>query len=464
MKAIEVNGLGKRYSLEKSASRRLISLLRRPGRERASDFWALRDVSFTVERGESFGILGTNGSGKSTLLQILAGVMQPTLGTAKVDGRVSAILELGSGFNPEFTGRENVFLNAAILGLTQEQIRARYPQIAEFAEIGDFLDQPVRTYSSGMVMRLAFSVAVHIDPEVLIVDEALAVGDIYFQQRCLRHLHRMRERNVTLVFVSHSPTELRALCTRSLWLDHGQVRELGDTDPVIGRYLAYSAGAHLVSRESPEVADARPGATPDSLPAAAPVSRWQGSATPLGEVRHRFGNQRAQVLGADITDGKGNVVKAAREGDELVVRVEVRAVERVERPIVGFLMRNERGETIYGTNTAREQIEMKAIEAGTRELVSFRWTAPGLASRRYSFTVGISDGELASYQTCDYAEDALTLNWLGEDAPAGEYMSVPWRARWAIGGDDTTGTNGNAETNLGAAGTTARATWGSGLR
>jgi lipopolysaccharide transport system ATP-binding protein len=452
MKAIDVNGLGKRYSLEKSAGRRLISLLRSPGRERASDFWALRDVSFTVERGESFGILGKNGSGKSTLLQILAGVMQPTLGTAQVNGRVSAILELGSGFNPEFTGRENVFLNAAILGLSQERIRERYPQIAEFAEIGDFLDQPVRTYSSGMVMRLAFSVAVHIDPEILIVDEALAVGDIYFQQRCLRHLHRMRERNVTVVFVSHSPTELRALCTRSLWLDQGRVREIGDTDPVIGRYLAYSVGGHLVSgspvREQVEAADgaasAEPNAERDALPAAAGVSAPPCSVTPLGEVRHRYGNQRAEVLAADITDAKGHVVTEAREGDELIVRVEVLAVERVEQPIVGFLMRNERGETIYGTNTAREQIALKALEAGTRALVSFRWTAPGLASRRYSFTVGVSDGELAAYQICDYAEDALTLNWLGSDTAAGEYMSVPWRARWTIGSDDAANDAGSA--------------------
>lgn len=441
MKAIEVQGLGKRYSLEKSAGRRLISLMRSARKDRASDFWALRDVNFTVDRGESFGILGTNGSGKSTLLQILAGVMQPTLGTAKVNGRVSAILELGAGFNPEFTGRENVFLNAAILGLSQEQIRERYPLIAEFAEIGDFLDQPVRTYSSGMAMRLAFSVAVHIDPEILIVDEALAVGDMYFQQRCLRHLHRMRERNVTLVFVSHSPTELRALCTRSLWLDHGRVREIGDTDPVIGRYLAFSVGGHVVTGGAVrlETAAAEPRAAqdtvPDTLPVAAPVSGSPGSATPLGEVRHRFGNQRAEVLGADITDAKGNMVKEVRQGDELVVRVEVRAVERLERPIVGFLMRNERGETIYGTNTAREQMILKALEAGARALVSFRWTAPGLSSRPYSFTVGVSDGELAAYEICDYAEDALTLNWLESDAAAGEYMSVPWQARWIIGDD-----------------------------
>jgi len=451
MKAIEVNGLGKRYSLEKSASRRLISLLRNSGGERASDFWALRDVSFTVERGESFGILGKNGSGKSTLLQILAGVMQPTLGTAQVNGRVSAILELGSGFNPEFTGRENVFLNAAILGLSQERIEERYPQIAEFAEIGDFLDQPVRTYSSGMVMRLAFSVAVHIDPEILIVDEALAVGDIYFQQRCLRHLHRMRERNVTVVFVSHSPTELRALCTRSLWLDQGRVREIGDTDPVIGRYLAHSAGGHLVTGnqvrdEAPaaEEAATEPNPEPQALPAVAVSAPYPGSVTPLGEVRHRYGNRRAEVMGADITDAKGHVVKEAREGDELIVRVEVLAVERVDRPIVGFLMRNERGETIYGTNTAREQIALKALEAGTRKLVSFRWTAPGLASRRYSFTLGVSDGELAAYQTCDYAEDALTLNWLGADTEAGEYMSVPWRARWTIGSDEAANDAGSA--------------------
>ena len=434
MKAIEVTGVSKRYSLEKSASRRFLDLIRPSRHQKPTDFWALRDLNFSVERGESFGIVGTNGSGKSTLLQILAGVMQPTLGTASAVGRTSAILELGSGFNPEFTGRQNVFLNAAILGLSEEQIRERYPQIAEFAEIGGFLDQPVRTYSSGMVMRLAFSVAVHIDPEILIVDEALAVGDIYFQQRCLRHLHRMRERNVTLVFVSHSPTELRALCTRCLWLDRGQAREVGETDTVIGHYLAHSAG--LTSHRNIERKTAAL-ASPEPAPKRAPAKDVPlGTVTPLLRVRHRFGSQSAEVVGADIVGPSGAAVVQVRAGDPITVRVAVRAIGRVERPIVGFLMRNERGETIYGTNTAREQSPLPPLNPGAHAQVSFRWIAPALATQRYAITVGISDGDLTTYETCDYAEDALSLDFRGSDEPVGDYLGVPWQARW------TTGVNG----------------------
>src|SRR5271170_3631698 len=244
MNAIDVNGVGKRYSLVASPIHRLFDLVSSARKQRGGDFWALRDISFSVGVGESFGIIGSNGSGKSTLLQIIAGVMQPTCGSIAVNGRISAILELGAGFNPEFSGRDNVSMNAAILGLTEEQIRDRFPLIEEFADIGDFIDQPVKTYSSGMQMRLAFSIAVHIDPQVLIVDEALSVGDIYFRQRCLRHLHRLRERGITMVFVSHSPGELRALCSHSMWIKHGQVQEIGDTDQVVAKYLAWATGSN----------------------------------------------------------------------------------------------------------------------------------------------------------------------------------------------------------------------------
>jgi hypothetical protein len=246
----------------------------------------------------------------------------------------------------------------------------------------------------------------------------------------------MRERNVTLVFVSHSPTELRALCTRSLWLDHGRVREIGETDGVIGHYLAHAAGGPITTSSR----SSEPAAAPPTQPTATATS-GAGGVTPLSPVSHRFGNRRAEVVGADITDKNGTPVQKACAGEELVVRVEICARDRVERPIIGFLMRNERGETIYGTNTAREQTLLEPLNAGERVRVSFQWTAPAFATLPYAFTVGVSDGELTAFETCDYAEDALTLDFSGADVPAGEYMSLPWQARWAI--EDVAGCNGS---------------------
>ncbi len=194
-------------------------------RKHHQDFLALHDVSFEVERGETFCIVGENGSGKSTLLQIVAGILQPSAGAVEVSGRVSALLELGAGFNPEFTGRDNVYLNGSILGLTTRQIDGRYKDIETFAEIGEFINQPVKTYSSGMVVRLAFAVAINVDPEILLVDEALAVGDIYFRQRCMRKVHELRARGITILFVSHAVSDVKAIGDRALWLDHGRVVE-----------------------------------------------------------------------------------------------------------------------------------------------------------------------------------------------------------------------------------------------
>ena len=223
MNAVEFQGVSKSYAIYDAPGDRLKELLSLNRLKRHQDFWALHDVSFEVKRGETFCIVGENGSGKSTLLQMVAGILHPTAGTVDVNGRVSALLELGAGFNPEFSGRDNVYLNGSILGLTTRQIDQRYKDIAAFAEIGDFIDQPVKTYSSGMVVRLAFAVAINVDPEILLVDEALAVGDIYFRQRCMRKVHELRQRGITILFVSHAVSDVKAIGDRVLWLDHGRM-------------------------------------------------------------------------------------------------------------------------------------------------------------------------------------------------------------------------------------------------
>ena len=239
MSHIEFQGVSKSYSIYDSPGDRLKELITPRRYQFHRDFWALRDVSFDIRPGETFCIVGENGSGKSTLLQMVAGILLPTSGTVSVSGRVAALLELGSGFNPEFSGRDNVYLNGSILGLSTRQIDQKFRAIEEFAEIGDFIRQPVKTYSSGMVVRLAFAVAINVDPEILLVDEALAVGDIYFRQRCMRKVHELRSNGVTILFVSHSTGDVKAIADRVMWLEHGHVmRDIGDPEMVISKYLA----------------------------------------------------------------------------------------------------------------------------------------------------------------------------------------------------------------------------------
>src|ERR1051326_7707018 len=234
--AIQFDSVSKAYAIYDSPGDRLKELLTR--RNHHKDFWALDGVTFDVNRGETFCIIGENGSGKSTLLQLVAGILRPTRGSVKVNGRVSALLELGAGFNPEFSGRDNVYLNGSILGLSTKEIDRRYKEIEAFAEIGDFINRPVKTYSSGMVVRLAFAVPINVDPEVLLVDEALAVGDLYFRQRCMRKVHELRSRGITILFVSHAIGDVKAIGDRVLWLDHGRAVDMGETDKVVAKYLA----------------------------------------------------------------------------------------------------------------------------------------------------------------------------------------------------------------------------------
>ena len=257
--AICFEQVSKSYAIYDRPSHRLKELLAFNRVSCHRDFWALDKIDFEVRRGETFCIVGENGSGKSTLLQIVAGILHPTSGKVTVNGRVSALLELGAGFNPEFSGRDNVYLNASILGLSTKEIDRRYRDIEEFAEIGDFIRQPVKTYSSGMVVRLAFAVAINVDPEILLVDEALAVGDIYFRHRCMRKVHELRARGITILFVSHAVSDVKSLGDRTLWLEHGRMMDIGDTERVVGKYLASTIAKdtqYLQLKKKPEAGGA----------------------------------------------------------------------------------------------------------------------------------------------------------------------------------------------------------------
>ena len=238
MPIIQGRKISKCFRIYRRPSDHLKELLTFGRRQYYEPFWAVKDVNVAVDRGCCLGIIGENGSGKSTLLRIIAGVVRPTSGDIVVRGRVSALLELGAGFNPLFTGRENIYLYASILGFSDAQTRERIPAIEKFAEIGDFVDRPVKTYSSGMFVRLAFAVAIHMDPDVLIVDEALSVGDIFFQQRCIRRIQQLKREGVTILFVSHDLETVRSLADRTIWMEHGLVHLEGKTDDVVAKYLA----------------------------------------------------------------------------------------------------------------------------------------------------------------------------------------------------------------------------------
>ncbi len=418
MVAIEFRGVSKSYPIYDSPLDRLKELLTFSRKRFHRDFWALRDLSFEVRRGETFCIIGENGSGKSTLLQLVAGILQPTEGEIKVNGRVSALLELGSGFNPEFTGRDNIFLNGAILGFTTRQIEQKYREIEEFAEIGDFINQPVKTYSSGMIVRLAFAVAIHVDPEILLVDEALAVGDIYFRQRCMRKVHELRSRGITILFVSHSMGDVKAVGDRALWLDGGRIRELGLADAVVAKYLAAMVekdSAYLQLKKRP----ARDAAAGRVLPPEI-VDR-------IPNIDHRYGDGRAEVLGIAVLDEYGRPLQLLEPNSHIVVRISVRAREEVPMPIVGFMLRNHLGIDFSGTNTAREGVELPPMMPGDIYTVDFHLELPELYPASFSFSPAIADGTLLHYRMCDWIDNAIALQMGHSEGQIYGYIHLPCR-------------------------------------
>ncbi len=383
-----------------------------------TDYWALRDVSFSVAAGETFCIVGENGSGKSTLLQIAAGILEPTEGAVSINGRVSALLELGAGFNPEFTGRDNVFLNGAILGFSQKQMQRRFPEIEAFAEIGEFIDLPVKTYSSGMVVRLAFAVAIHVDPENLLVDEALAVGDVYFRQRCMRKVQELRTRGITILFVSHSTGDIKALGDRALWLDHGRVRAIGAPDLVVSQYLAAMTAKDAVySVDHPSEPD-NPLQTPppevaDTIP----------------NIDHRFGDGRAELLGIAIFSASGEPLSSLQPSTTIVVRISFKAKANLNRPIVGFMFRNHLGVDFAGTNTAREGPDLPPIMLGATCTVDFYLDLPALYASLFSFSPAIADGTLERYTICDWIDNAIVLPMERSDLPIYGQLHLPCRVQ-----------------------------------
>jgi lipopolysaccharide transport system ATP-binding protein len=415
---IEFEEVSKSYAVYASPVDRLKEMATLERRKCHRDFWALQRISFQVRRGETFCIIGENGSGKSTLLQLAAGILKPTKGRVETRGRVASLLELGAGFHPEFTGRENVYLNAAVLGLSRRQVDSRYESIAEFAGIGEFLHQPVKTYSSGMVMRLGFAVAAHCDPEILLVDEALAVGDIHFRRRCLERVEELRKAGATIVFVSHSLGDVKALGTQALWLEKGEARQLGAVDEVVNQYLA------AMARKDSRYADRHRDDGSQQLfvlsaePASLPML------TSIPNIDHRHGNGRASILGLAAVNGHGEPVTLMEPGTEIAVRASLEAHDDLSRPSVRLLMRNHLGLDFASFDTNKLKNPLPALQRGTRLSIEFRIVLPVLYPGHFSFSAGVFDAGGDASEACDWIDNAITLRLAPMKLPIYGYLHV----------------------------------------
>jgi len=392
-----VQNVSKIYRLYRRPADRLRELL--PGTGPAHrDFWALRDINLTVERGETLGLVGPNGCGKSTLLQLVSGILQPTMGRVVTRGRIAALLELGAGFNPEFSGRENVYLNGEIMGLTRSEIDRAMPSIEAFAEIGDFIERPVKEYSSGMYVRLAFSTAIHVEPEILIVDEALAVGDAVFANRCVRKFQELRERRVTVLFVSHDLGLVKQLSDRAILLLGGRIEASGAPSDVINRYIGL-----VLEKQAPE---------------AGRRERVRSS--------FRHGDGTSEIVGIQLLNARGEDITAIASGEPVTVRVRARFHRPVSDPMVGILIRTRIGMDVYGTNTRIEHAELGGFEAGQVLEVDFGlecWLTP----QQYTLTAATQNADGSSH---DWLDDALAFEVVDQRMAAGVAnlrAEVQWR-------------------------------------
>ncbi len=389
MAAVLVQNVSKVFHQYRRPSDRIFELLPFGSRRAHSDFWALRDVSMSVERGEIMGIVGPNGSGKSTLLEIVSGILRPTRGRVVTQGRVAALLELGAGFNPEFTGRENVFMSGEVMGLSRAEIESAFPRITAFAEIGDFIDRPVKEYSSGMYLRLAFATAIHVDPEILIVDEALAVGDAIFANRCIHKFEELKERSVTVLFVSHDLGLVKRLADRAVLMLNGRVEAEGSPRDVVNRYVGL-----VVERQK---------RSPDELGAAAMASSF------------RHGDGTSEITRVELLNAEGEPCTTVLSGDRVSVRVAARFRRDATDPIIGIMIRNRLGIDVFGTNTRLERRELSEVAAGEELEVEFEFECM-LAQQEYTVTVATQHWDGSSQ---DWLDDVLSFRVVDPKGAAG---------------------------------------------
>ena len=384
------------------------------------EFWALQDVSLQVNKGSSYGIVGLNGSGKSTLLQIIAGTLTPTHGSIRTQGRVAALLELGSGFNTEFTGRENVYMNGALLGFTKNQIDSKLDMIQSFADIGNHFDQPVMTYSSGMQMRVAFAVATAFEPDILIIDEALAVGDAYFQQKCFHRIERFKDNGGTLLFVSHDANTVKHLCDRAILISHGKVISNDVPKVVIDLYQG------LVAQKT-DLGDADIVVTQKD---SKPITSLSAIDTAWPKATTITTNHQAELIDFKLLDSSGQAVTFIESETDLLVQYKIRMKKDFERPAFGLIIRDKTGRSLFETSTYAMRLEERPIGLGKDVIVSFRFNF-NLRSGQYSFSIGVADKGFSKSEFEEYSllmhdvEQIQVFEALNADFYGGIYNMKP---------------------------------------
>ncbi|BAZ41265.1 ABC transporter-related protein [Calothrix sp. NIES-4101] len=395
-----------------------------PGKNRSEEFWALRDIELEIPRGETVGIVGRNGSGKSTLLQIIAGTLTPTTGEVKVNGRVSALLELGSGFNPEFTGRQNVFFNGRLLGLSQKEIEDKFDEIASFADIGDFIDEPVKTYSSGMFVRLAFAVAINVDPEILIVDEALSVGDGVFVHRCMAKIKDFQDSNGTILFVSHDLGSVNRLCSSCYWLNNSRIVEKGSPVDVSKSYQAWvyekinegmkkksdAACNFVINAENlttSQLEDNSQNKTSEDLGIS--INPFNNQKYLYFPSTKRFGTGRCEILSLEIQNNEGKNTGFVMPDDTLTIKTKILSHDQVKNPLFGIMLYDRLRTAIAGWNTTQYKHKLSQFEKGEIICVTFEIKWPHIKSDTYSLEPAIADGSQDSHEMIDWVQASIAL-------------------------------------------------------
>lgn len=424
--AIKVENLSKCYQIyDKPRDRlmqsfypRLQRLIGKKPKQYYRDFWALKNISFELKKRENIGIIGRNGSGKSTLLQLICGTLNPTSGSIQINGRIAALLELGSGFNPEFTGRENVYMNASVLGLSNEEIDARFDDIVAFADIGDFVEQPVKTYSSGMMVRLAFSVIAHVDADILVIDEALSVGDAFFTQKCMRFLRSFMQSG-TILFVSHDIGAVVNLCSKSIFLHHGEIADIGTSKDVTERYLAtlYESNQKI---DGVQIDRNKSALSPSESPADYCDVRQMliNSSNLRNDIeifkfnpnQDGFGTGMAKIVSVRLLDIKGSPLAWIVGGEHTILDIQCLALADIDSPIVGFDFKDRLGQVIFGDNTyLTYQHNPIPVKSGRHLNARFEFRMPVLPSGDYAITVAIADGSQSNHVQHHWMHDALLV-------------------------------------------------------
>lgn len=422
--AIEVNNLTKIYKLYEKSSDRLVEALRLTRKKKHTEHYALRNVDLNIKKGETVGIIGTNGSGKSTILKIITGVLNPTSGNVTVNGRISALLELGAGFNMEYTGLENIYLNGTMMGFSEKEINEKLQDILDFADIGEFVHQPVKTYSSGMFVRLAFAVAINIEPEILIVDEALSVGDVFFQAKCYHKFDEFKEMGKTILFVSHDLSSIAKYCDRVILLNQGKKLGEGSPKEMIDIYKQVLVGQYQPDfdnenslLEDADVKDAAIKASNDGKDDSDGIGERRAGENPDSL---EYGSKKALIKDYFVIDEYGKESNAIIKGTEFTIHMKVEFMEDVESPIFAFSFKNIKGTEITGTNTMFEKAFLDSCKKGDKKEITFKQKMD-LQGGEYLISFGVTGYEEDAFTVYHRLYDILNITVISEKNTVGYY-------------------------------------------